>query len=277
MRLRAWVLFLVSIGFAIGVALLPPLAQSPGDAELNALYVDAAALYQAGKYGEAITLTKQFLAGIRARYGENAPKYATALNNLATLLQATNRLAEAAPLMRRALDIDEASFGPNHPEVATDLNNLAQLLQATNRLAEAEPLMRRALRIDEASLGPDHPDVGRVLNILAALREDEGDWSAAVALHVRAKPIMTGAHSASEPGRGSLDKAILAHNTTGLRDYARALYRAYASDTAIRAGGFELAQWALAGRGNGVQPHGQATAPLLNSTIAGALRIFAFP
>jgi hypothetical protein len=28
------------------------------------------------------------------------------LNNLATLLQATNRLAEAEPLMRRALTID---------------------------------------------------------------------------------------------------------------------------------------------------------------------------
>ena len=34
------------------------------------------------------------------------------LNNLAQLLQATNRLAEAEPLMRRALAIDEKSFGP---------------------------------------------------------------------------------------------------------------------------------------------------------------------
>ena len=81
------------------------------------------------------------------------------LNNLAALLQATNRLAEAEPLMRRALAIDEESFGPGHPKVARDLNNLAQLLQATNRLAEAEPLMRRALAIDEESFGPDHPDV----------------------------------------------------------------------------------------------------------------------
>ena len=79
------------------------------------------------------------------------------LNNLAQLLQATNRLAEAEPLMRRALAIDEQSFGPDHPNVASGLNNLAQLLQATNRLAEAEPLMRRALAIDEKSYGPEHP------------------------------------------------------------------------------------------------------------------------
>ena len=87
------------------------------------------------------------------------------LNNLARLLQATNRLAEAEPLMRRALAIDEKSFGPDHPDVAIGLNNLAQLLQATNRLAEAEPLMRRALAICEKSFGPDHPEVARASTI----------------------------------------------------------------------------------------------------------------
>ena len=94
---------------------------------------------------------------------------ATPLNNLAQLLQATNRLAEAEPLMKRALAIDETSYGPEHPRVATQLNNLAQLLQATNRLTEAEPLMKRALAIDEASDGPEHPDVARDLNNLAQL------------------------------------------------------------------------------------------------------------
>jgi tetratricopeptide (TPR) repeat protein len=91
------------------------------------------------------------------------------LNNLATLLQAMNRLAEAEPLMRRALAIDEASYGNDHPNVAIRLNNLAQLLQATNRLAEAEPLMRRGLAIEESSKGKDHPNVAIQLNNLAQL------------------------------------------------------------------------------------------------------------
>ena len=77
------------------------------------------------------------------------------MNNLATLLQHTNRMGEAEPLMRRALEIDEASFGEHHPTVAIRLNNLATLLKHTNRIGEAEPLMRRALEIDEASFG-DH-------------------------------------------------------------------------------------------------------------------------
>lgn len=37
---------------------------------------------------------------------------ATAINNLARLLQDTNRLSEAEPLMRRALQIDEDSLVP---------------------------------------------------------------------------------------------------------------------------------------------------------------------
>ena len=63
------------------------------------------------------------------------------LNNLAQLLQATNRLAEAEPLIRRALAIDEKSYRADHPDFAVRLNNLASLLQDTDRLAEAEPLI----------------------------------------------------------------------------------------------------------------------------------------
>ena len=48
-------------------------------------------------------------------YGPEHPDVASDLNNLAQLLQATNRLAEAEPLMRRALAIDEKSYGPEHP------------------------------------------------------------------------------------------------------------------------------------------------------------------
>ncbi len=54
-----------------------------------------------------------------ASFGPGHPNVAIRLNNLAQLLQATNRLADAEPLMRRALAIDEESFGPGHPDVAT--------------------------------------------------------------------------------------------------------------------------------------------------------------
>ena len=109
--------------------------------------------------------------------GPDHPHVAIRLNNLAALLQATNRLEEAEPLLRRALAIDEARFGPDHPTVAIRLNNVASLLQATNRLAEAEPLMRRALVIGEASFGPDHPTVAIYLNISPHCWQPLTGWS----------------------------------------------------------------------------------------------------
>src|SRR5680860_465843 len=125
-------------------------------------------------------------------YGAEHPNVARDLNNLAQLLQATNRLAEAEPLMRRALAIDEQSYGAEHPEVAIDLNNLAQLLQAkwhglsardrevgrehgqsahATLLAEAEPLMRRAVEICRASLVDEHPHTIMAVENYQLLRE----------------------------------------------------------------------------------------------------------
>src|SRR5271166_4290232 len=146
-------------------------------------------------HAQAEPLYRRALAIEETSFGPDHPEVATDLNNLAGLLQATNRLAEAEPLYRRALAIDEASFGPDHPEVATDLNNLALLLRATNRLAEAEPLYRRALAIDEASLGPDHPTVASFLNNLAQLLRAT-NWLA------EAEPLYRRALAIDEAGLG---------------------------------------------------------------------------
>jgi tetratricopeptide (TPR) repeat protein len=129
--------------------------QQPGE-QLMLQRPPTACCFQATNRLEAEPLMRRALAIDEASYGAEHP---ADLNNLAQLLQDTNRLAEAEPLMRRALAIDEASYGAEHPDVAIDLNNLAQLLKATNRLSEAEPLMRRALAIDEASYGAEHPNV----------------------------------------------------------------------------------------------------------------------
>jgi tetratricopeptide (TPR) repeat protein len=124
---------------------------------------------QQANFDEALRWSQLALERCEVRRGPNHPATATDLNNLAALLQATNRPAEAEALYRRALAIDEASYGNVHPNVARDLSNLALLLKATNRLAEAEPLYRRALAIHEASYGKDDPYVARVLNNLALL------------------------------------------------------------------------------------------------------------
>ena len=133
-----------------------------GDPELRFQIANelARVFQQLAQWDRALHYSQKALETTKTHFGSTHAHTATGLNNLALLLQATNRLAEAEPLMRRALDIDEASLGKHHPSVATDLNNLAQLLQDTNRLAEAEPLMRRALGIFAEfgrNTGHNHP------------------------------------------------------------------------------------------------------------------------
>jgi CHAT domain-containing protein/tetratricopeptide (TPR) repeat protein len=205
----------------------------------------AVLLQATNRLSAAEPLMRRALAIEEKRFGPDHPKVALYLNNLAGLLQDTNRLSEAEPLYRRALAIDEKSFGSDHPEVAFRLGNLAGLLIATNRISEAEPLRRRELAILEKALPEGHPHIATALKNVAALSEDQGRWPEAVALFRKAKPIMTGARTSGESERGGLGKAVLAQNTVGLRLYARALYRAAASDAAGRAEGFEVAQWAL--------------------------------
>ncbi len=101
---------LLPVLFAIALSPRPAFAQSPSDAELKAMSSRVVELYQAGKYDQAIPLAERYAASTAARYGQNAPEYASALNNLVLLLRAMNLLAEAEPLMRRALAIDEKSF-----------------------------------------------------------------------------------------------------------------------------------------------------------------------
>jgi tetratricopeptide (TPR) repeat protein len=154
------------------------------------------------------------------------------MNDLAQLLQATNRLSEAEPLMRRVVEIFENSPGEDHPNVATALNNLAQLLYATNRLSEAEPLMRRTLEIDERSFGLEHPNVATRLNNLALLLQ-------ATNRLVEAEPLMRRALAIDERSFGpehpevATDLSNLAgllHSTSRLAEAERLTRRALAID-----------------------------------------------
>ena len=110
-------------------------------------------------------------------FGADHPKVAITLNNLATLLHATNDISEAEPLMRRALAIDEKSFGPNHPDVARDLNNLATLLQDQGRWREAIGLLEKAKPIMTAYRGGSEPERGGLLG-KAVLAQNKSNLTA---------------------------------------------------------------------------------------------------
>ena len=61
---------------------------------------------------------------------QNKDLTATSLNNLASLLKATNLLSEAELPMAQALVIFHASLGNEHPNTQTVMRNYQLLLQA---------------------------------------------------------------------------------------------------------------------------------------------------
>src|SRR5262249_22403206 len=111
---------------------------------------------------EAESFFRRTLAINEATYGQSHPSVAGSLNNLADVLQATDRLSEAEEHYRCALAIWERSLGPDDPNVASALNNLAGVLRAKDHPSEAAPLLRRVLEIllkFGRSNGREHPNL----------------------------------------------------------------------------------------------------------------------
>ncbi len=99
---------------------------------------------------------RRALAIDEASYGAEHPNVAIRLNNLAQLLQATNRLGEAEPLMRRALAIwlaFTAATGHCHPHLTTGLANYRGLLKEMG-IADTELEARVDALCREAGLDP---------------------------------------------------------------------------------------------------------------------------
>ena len=111
--------------------------------------------------------------------GEDHPRVAMHLNNLAVVAQNMGDLERAESLYREAIRRHERSYGERHPETVLSKGNYGLLLQREGRLAEAEPLLRDALAETLSLYGPDHYTVGYTRVSLGILLHDKGELSAA--------------------------------------------------------------------------------------------------
>ena len=79
---------------------------------------------------ETVALLRRAMVIDEQSYGAEHPTVAIDLNNLAQLLQATNRLAWAEPLMRRCVaifDTFKTGTGYEHPDAHSARSNLANI------------------------------------------------------------------------------------------------------------------------------------------------------
>jgi tetratricopeptide (TPR) repeat protein len=110
--------------------------------------------------------------------GDDDPRVAYRLNNLAIIAQNMGDLKLAETLYLDALKRQQHIYGDRHPETASAKGNYGLLLQREGRLSEAEPLLRSALETRLSLNGPDHFMVGYYRVSLAILLHDKGDLAA---------------------------------------------------------------------------------------------------
>jgi tetratricopeptide (TPR) repeat protein len=111
--------------------------------------------------------------------GDDHPRIAYRLQNLALVAQNTGDLKQAEALYVDALRREERAYGDRHPETVITKSNYGLLLQREGRLAEAEPLLRSVLDVRLSLYGPNHFTVGHSRVSLAILLHDKGDLAGA--------------------------------------------------------------------------------------------------
>jgi eukaryotic-like serine/threonine-protein kinase len=146
------------------------------ETDISSLLDDLAKVYTRGQqwllakqtYEQALDIDRRVL-------GDDHPRVAQHLDNLAIVAQNMGDLKQAETLYRDALSRMQRAYGENHPETAITKGNYGLLLQREGRLTEAEPLLRDAVAIRLSLFGSDNYKVGYGRVSLAMLLHDKGD------------------------------------------------------------------------------------------------------
>jgi tetratricopeptide (TPR) repeat protein len=155
----------------------------------------------------AQSLFREAITVGRAALGNEHPRIAKTMTNLANVLRDSGRAAQAAPLLRDALRIEENTVGRHDPSYGRTLTSLAAALRDMNCATEAEQLLREAIEVGEAALGRDHPDLAGRYNNLALMLEAQGRTGEAERLLREAI-----AHGERRLGRGHRAVAVRLNN-----------------------------------------------------------------
>jgi tetratricopeptide (TPR) repeat protein len=152
------------------------------------LSTEAMDYHQKGDLAKAEEL---FSAAVESaeQYGEDDPRLANCLDNLAWILQTRNKLAEAEPVLKRSLAIMERSKGPDHEDNSWILATLGNVCSDLSKFEEAETYFRKAISVNEKALGPVNLNVAVGLEKLADVLRKTDRGSEAETMENRAKEI----------------------------------------------------------------------------------------
>lgn len=102
-------------------------------------------------------------------FGEDDPRLALSLNNVAAIYHTMGKYTMAEPLYLRSLDIKKKLHGEDHDEVALNLHNLAVLYSARKMYPVAEKYYKQALEVKTRLHGEHSPELLNTLKYYAQL------------------------------------------------------------------------------------------------------------
>lgn len=112
-----------------------------------------------GKFAEAEPLLHEALAASRAFLPAGHRDIATALGNLAMVLDRQDKHEEAEPVLRESIDLLRASVPADHPHLVATLRFLAHFYERRGKVDQAVPVRRELLGSTRASLPKDSPEL----------------------------------------------------------------------------------------------------------------------
>ena len=218
-------------GERVGIEVVEEARRVFGESHINmaaSLSILGGSRLKQGKYAPAEDAFRQALSVYEVRSGPDTVSTASALNNLALVLERRGDYAGAEGLLRRSHRILDKELGPDKADTATTLSNLGRVLDSQGKfgagsalvgagkppaapaagsdnaqllLAQADALMSRGdlgqsetlhdrvVSIYERTLGPTHPLTATGLSNLGNVRYLQGKFAEAEVVHRRALAI----------------------------------------------------------------------------------------
>ena len=179
---RVWLISLL-------VLLFCGIAWGQTAAEVEALRVQAKALYTQQNWKEALPVAERALKAALAVHGKEDATTSYCAWLLGAAYQGLGEYSEAEAYLKFCVIVDAKRLGPEHPETATSIDKLAGLYEERGDYQAALPLYQRSLATFEKAYGPEHPSTATSLNNLAGLYAKMEDWQSAQRLFERSLAI----------------------------------------------------------------------------------------
>ena len=193
----------------------------------------AYAIYQLGRFDEAIAILRPTLERQRALFGEEHASILSTLRALGSALRDRGDLVEAEQLYRDALRVAQALYGESHAETAGVMFVLALVLQRREDLVGAEATMRAAMTLVRRLYGPEHVHVTGHMVGIASILLDRGDLPGAESLLAEALRRVRRNTAGAGPDQGDiLNRLAYLRVKRGAADAAQTYRDAVAFDDA---------------------------------------------